>query len=253
MAALNDWNDRVDPQWRDKVSKYDRVSALPVMLPPDKDGAVNYFVLPVSWGLKPIKVALDYALDAASGHGKSPGDTIGGVTSAALEAYNPVGGTDVVSALTPSPIDLPVDIGRNVSWSGAKIRPDWNRFEPRSSQYFAGLEKGPSGRLAIAGTERLSGAGIEVSPADVKYAYDTLVGGAGRTASKFIDTITSIAQLEEPDIRSVPFASRFVRKVGTDEIQRRMREKAQEQQRAEREVIERRRAEMKRAVQRKRQ
>lgn len=231
VAAVSEWNDRIDPQWRDRVTKYDRLSSLPVVLPPSEDGSFNYFVIPVSWGIKPIKVAMDHAYDALSGHGRSPGDTAANVTAAAFEAYNPIGGTDMVSALTPTPIDLPVDLGRNQAWHGGKIKPDWDRTQPESEKFFSSLPNSATGRGAIAASEGLSSRGIEVSPADLKYAYETLIGGAGRAVSKVGNTISAIGQGEAPAVRDVPFASRFAKSATPDEVER--REIAAERERQE--------------------
>lgn len=228
VAATAEWNDRIDPNWREHVSKYDRMSSLTVMLPPSDDGSANYIKVPVSWGLKPIKVAMDYAVDATYGKVESPADVASATVAATVQAYNPVGGTDVVSALTPSFADLPVEIGRNQKWSGAPIRPDWNPYLPESERYFDDLDESATGRMAISATQELSSRGIEVSPADVKYAYESLVGGAGRFASRTVTTATDIASGNDVDVNEVPFVNRFFERVSAQRIQEQA-EKADEQ------------------------
>src|SRR5690606_3559935 len=66
VAAVSEWNDRIDPEWRDKVTKWDRLNSLTVLLPSD-DGGVRYVAVPVSWGIKPLHVIASQAYDIASG------------------------------------------------------------------------------------------------------------------------------------------------------------------------------------------
>jgi hypothetical protein len=209
-AVVDEWNDRVDPDWRDKVSKWDRMNSLIVMYP-KSDGGATYIAIPVAWGIKPIKVTSDYALDAMSGRASGIKDVMSGVLASIIEGYNPIGGTDVTSAITPTALDLPVDIARNRAWSGNKIRPDWDQNAPASIQYFSDLKDTVTGKTFIAVTKGLSGVGIEVSPADINYGYEQIIGGAGRTVSKIINTITSIGKGEMPPTREIPIVSRFLR------------------------------------------
>jgi hypothetical protein len=228
VASVSEWNDRVNPKWRDHVSPYDRLSSLPVMIP----GAdrTRYFTVPVSWGLKPIKVAMDYAYDAASGHSSSAGEVAEGIATAVLEGYNPAGGTDVASAVTPTIFDLPVDLSRNVAWHGGKVRPDWHKNRLPSEQYWDKTPESLTGELSIAAAEGLSSAGIEVSPENIKYAYETAVGGAGRTGSKILNTFAAAGKGEMPEPREIPFASRFYRSLD-DETARRREVEAEDRRR----------------------
>lgn len=209
VAATNEWNKRIDPDWRKHVAKYDRLSSLVVMLPPSEDGSVNYMKVPVAWGVKPIKVAADYMTDAMDSTDVTPGQAVAGITAATIEGYNPIGGTDLTSALTPTALDLPVDLARNRAWHGGQIRPE-KRDEPRSALYFMSLANTPQGRAAIKGSEVLEDRGIEVSPADIKYVYDTLIGGAGRAASRVL--------LPSADVNEAPIINRFYEHVDQERL-----------------------------------
>lgn len=219
VASTAEWNDRMDPEWRTKVSKYDRLNGLPVVLPRSKDGSFNYMVIPVSWGIKPIKVAMDYASDAMSEKAKAtPGEAVAGTAAAAFDAYNPLGGTDAWSTLSPTFFDLPLDLARNQSWSGGMIRPEWDKDALRSEKYFDDLGDSAQGRFFIDRSEGLSARGIEVSPADMKYAYESLIGGAGRFGSKVVSTTDAIGHGQAPKVEDVPVVSRFVRQVSADRV-----------------------------------
>lgn len=217
VAAINQWNDQVDPEWREHVSKWDRLNSLPVALPSD-DGTVRYITVPISWGVKPIKVMADYAYDAAAGKGFDGAKAAEDVFTAIAEAYNPMGGSDALSAATPTILDVPFEIGRNLSWAGGPIKPDRDPYAPESIKYFDSLEKKASGRAAISLSEMLSGAGIEVSPADLNYAYDAYISGAGRFITKTANTFVGAVTGDLPPINEFPFLSRFYKQKLEDEV-----------------------------------
>lgn len=208
--ATNEWNSKVDPEWRDKVTEWDRMNSLVVMLP-SEDGDSNYFVIPVSWGIKPLKVAADALYDVADGFEADIAGAVGKIVASLFEGYNPIGGSDFGQMITPTIGDIPIDVYRNNAWYGGKIAPDWDQYAPDSTRYFPDLKDTISGRTIIAVTKGLSGLGIEVSPANIDYVYNQLIGGAGRTTNKVVDTISAIGSEEEVDVKNIPFVSRFLR------------------------------------------
>lgn len=227
VSAANEWNDTVDPNWREGVSKWDKLNSLNIVIPTDaisekfplieKNKGITYVTIPVSWGLKPLKVMWDYAYDIAKDKGQNIGDMSSAMLTAFLESYNPVGGTDVLSAIVPTSLDMPVELGRNRQWSGSKIKPDlnWNnKFTPSSIRYFSNLNDTTMGKLFIKLTDKISektGTRIEISPADINYVFNQSIGGAGRTGFKFLNTINAIGTDEKVIINDIPFISRFLR------------------------------------------
>jgi hypothetical protein len=211
VAAVGEWNDTVDPEWRDKVTEWDRDGGLPIMLP-TSDGSTAYFTIPVSWGIKPILVMSNAMYDAVSGKEVDTAHATGKIFSSFIDAYNPVGGSDIVSSLTPTAIDVPTEISRNESWSGAKIRPDFNRNLPRDLQYFDSLKDTVQGRTSIAITDQLrESTGYLVSPADLNYVIDQYIGGAGRSVKKINETLYGLVSGEMPPADEWPMVSRFLR------------------------------------------
>ncbi len=138
LAVINEWNDKIDSNWRDKVSKWDRLNGIPVVLPSEDKEKFNYFV-PVGWGIKPMVVIVNNILDVFEGQ-KRYREAIGEVLTAVIDAYNPLGGTDFVQAVTPSIADIPIDILRNKKWTGSKIKPDYDEYIPQSQAYFDSLK-----------------------------------------------------------------------------------------------------------------
>ena len=215
IYAINEYNDKIDPEWRSKVSEWDRLNGITIMLPSNK--GVRYITIPVSWGLKPIKVGMDYFIDYTQGHEKDIKTAMSKVLAAIWEGYNPVGGTDIVSAVTPTILDLRIDISRNRSWTGGKIRPNWNQSAPDSIKYFDSLKDKLMGKKFIGWTRKLGEKGIEISPADMNYAFQQLVGGTGRFTQKVFETISGVKK-GKIEAKEIPFISRFYRDIPEDRI-----------------------------------
>jgi len=208
VYGVNSWNDKVDPDWRDKISKWDRSSNITIMLP--SDGKANYITIPVSWGLKPIKVAMEHSYDLITGKGDSIGSAFKGIATAAIEAYNPLAGNDsIVKTLTPTFLKTPMEIYSNKSWSGGMIEPNFNNNKPDSQNYFSSLTKSFSGRSSIKVSNVLSNIGIEISPANFNYAFEQYIGGVGRAFSRVINTSSSLIKGEELETKELPVINRF--------------------------------------------
>lgn len=224
--STNRWNDSVDPEWRDKVEPWDRRSNLVVALPTSE--GVRYMTIPVSWGLKPFKAASDFAYDAAYGHGKGAYGATKGILAAIIDSYNPVGGTSLASAITPTVLDPISDIRSNLKWTGSPLRPDSKEGVPKSQEYFKNKDGIPSDKSKTFGfiqkmTSALSektGGEIEMSPADVKYAADFLTGGTGRALGRVAETVSSIGQGEMPQTKDIPFVNRFLKSKTDAEVEK---------------------------------
>ena len=221
VAAAAWWNDEQEPEWRDKVSPWDRLNGLNIVISSDKD-KFNYITIPVSWGLKPIKVASDAVVDMANNADVDVPKAVSQILASLVEGYNPLGGTDFTSAILPTAFDVPVDVSRNKAWHGNKIFPDWDQDAPASVRYFRDLPRTTAGRAYIAAAETISektGHRIEISPEVMQYVGRQLVGGAGRFLDKL--AMTSMAAIGEDDelaVRNIPFASRFYRSQDAERV-----------------------------------
>ena len=212
IYTTNEWNDSVDPDWRDKVTKWDRSSNLVIMLPSEE--GTNYLTIPISWGLKPIKVALEYGYDVTTGHGDL-GDAVQGIITSVFESYNPLAGDEnLLNTITPTLLKVPIEISSNRAWYGSAIKPDYDPNVPASSKYFKSLENTLVGRATIGVTEKISEAtkgAIEISPADLNYAFNQYIGGAGRSITKLTSTIAAITTGKELEKKEIPVLSRFLK------------------------------------------
>lgn len=208
--AINSWNDTLDPEWRDKVTEWDRNSNQVIVLPTTE--GISYFTIPVSWGIKPIKVASDMAYDLMTGRAENVGDAALKIAKSTIDAYNPAGGTDAISIAAPTILDLPIDLARNKSWSGAKIKPDWMQGLPQAEQHFSSTGDSLTGKVAVGVTNALSKGTnrvIDISPDNLLYAYENLIGGTGRFISRGVNTAVAGVQGELPPAKDIPFVNRF--------------------------------------------
>jgi hypothetical protein len=217
VLLMAEYNDKKDKDWRKKVTKYDRLNGIPIVLSSEGDKNFRYITFPTSWALKPIKVFFDTIGDIQHGEKTAPAEAVSKLLGSFIESYNPIGGNDFVSAIVPTILDLPVDIARNRSFTGGYIRPEWNNSAPASIKYFDSLRKKLTGRVFIGLTKGWGEEGIEVSPADINYAYENIIGGAGRFVTKALNTIVGVSQ-GKVQAKEIPFISRFYRDVPVEEI-----------------------------------
>ena len=220
VAAVSEWNDRVDPNWRNAVSEWDRNSNLPIMLPTE-DGSARYVIIPVSWGLKPVMVASNTVYDIVSGVEVDLTKNLMNVFSSIIDAYNPLGGSDPLSGITPTILDVPFDIARNKKWSGSKIRPDYDPSAPKDIQYFPSLLDTAFGQAEVKATRELADAtGILISPADMDYALNSYMSGAGRSIKKTSNLILGVSTEDAPvpPADEWPFVSRFLRQRDVEQV-----------------------------------
>jgi hypothetical protein len=209
VFVANQWNDNVDPEWRKKVSSWDRMNGLNVVLPGDE---FNYITIPVSWGLKPIKVVMERAYDLANDVDINIQDTAEEIISALVEGYSPISGSTFGQAITPTAARIPVDVGVNRSYTGFKILNDTNQYAPPDVSYFPSLEKTTRGKVLAKGTKALQEkTSIEINPAIVDYVITQGIGGAGRFAERVGSTAIKVSGGEKPEFKEIPFVSRFAR------------------------------------------
>jgi len=221
-AAVNRMNDAVDPEWRTKVTPWDRASNIIIAIPSEE--GIKYVTIPISWGLRPLKVMADAVDDFTTGHNKGGiGGFVKDFGTAVLEGYNPVGGSDLAQSVTPTIGDMPLDIARNKSWSGGLVRPDWMKLKAPEEQYFSTTPNSQSGRVAIGAAgllADLSGDVIRISPEDIKYAVTDLIGGPGRTLTRLWDTGASVVSGGVPSAQDIPFSNRFFKNKSGEDLER---------------------------------
>lgn len=211
--AVNEYNESIDPEWRNKVSPFEKSGGLTVLLPGiNSDGEHNRIVIPLAYSIRFIKSSAEAAYDATNGDGKNFSEAMEEVFASIADGYNPLGGNDIGSTLTPTIADLPRELAVNKKWSGSKIRPDFNQNLPESRQYWDSLKDTDMGKMFIGSSKELSDKfGIEISPEDANYILEQLTGGAGGFVKKVANVSSKVAQGEEVKGSEIPFVSRFLK------------------------------------------
>lgn len=220
--TFNAWNDAVDPDWRDKIRPFDRVGALPIVFGSNEEG-IDYITIPVGWGLKPIKTVFDMIYDAGTGKEiGSKAHVAGRIAASILDSYNPLGGSDFIQSVTPTVLDIPVDIARNKAWHGGSIRPEFPFLPglPNSRKWFKSFEKKPHSGALIAVAQDVNDAAtfIDLSPQDIDYAMQQLGGGPLKTLSKLADVGGEVYNFQVPSLNTAPISSRFFKTVDAEKI-----------------------------------
>lgn len=230
VASVNAYNDQADPEWRTKVSKWDLQNSLPVVLPSFGGKNFNYIAIPVGWGLKPIKAFADGLYQVAM-HGEDISKHAKNMVVATIEGYNPLGGSTLTQALTPTALQIPAQIATGTDWTGNAYKPErQNKYQSASEIYFPNLKDNAQGRLMIGATKYLSEKhGIEISPADINMVVNTLGGSILSDITRTGSTVKAAAKGEVPNPRDIPFVSKIVRSTSEEDIARRSESKAPEE------------------------
>jgi hypothetical protein len=224
-------NDAIDPDWRSKITEYDKNHNLIFVLPQkgtiikdDSKGfvqsseGIKYITFPVSWGLKPIKVLMDRSYENATGQLLDESNLLKDVANSLMDAYNPVGGTDFISTATPTILDLPVEIARNKAWHGGLVFPEWKKGLPGSEQVFSENATGLKEKGARKVSKILEDTSIDISPESLEYIFDYLIGGTGKAITRLGSTIGAV-QGKDTDARDLFALNRFYKEKTPEQVQ----------------------------------
>lgn len=180
----------------------------------------DYIAIPMPLGYNIFTNAGRLLAEQLLGHGK-PGWG-GGWGRAAVDAlgmavgaFNPVGGGDVVSAVTPTPVDWAIDLLRNKDWTGKAIyREDINGLDATPGHSRAKDSATPWAKALSRGVNWVTG-GTEYTPGkwsptpdQIDYVIGQLTGGVGREIGKLATTLASPFTADELPANKIPLISR---------------------------------------------
>lgn len=219
------WNDWMCPDWRDKIPSWDRDKNLVILTGQcEKGKPLSRILVPVSWGLKPIKVIANHGWDIAfkKDVGTSAQATAR-IMASAVDAYNPVGGSTLLQAATPTVADVPFEVLTNTAWYDKPIYPDWGYYKKASNykKYFRTLRDDPTGLALINATEYLNNeGGISFSPQSMKYMIEQYGGGTTRTMLRAYKTLSDlIGEGKITDVSQIPVINRFYRSTPAEVVE----------------------------------
>jgi len=196
------------PNW-DKISDYLKQTNIIFMHP---DGSGNYSKIKLPYGYNVFYYAGTAMYDLQYGKDSSATKTTMNMLSAILNAYNPIQGADLLDSITPTFLKPYEQDVRNTNFMGAKLKPEYpfdTYDRPESQKHFKStnpqlVEMMKYLNEATGGDETHSGL-IDMSPEIVEHYIGWVTGGAGKFATRTIDTASKLVTGDEIDQRDVPF------------------------------------------------
>ena len=153
----------------------------------------------------------------ALGGKKKVGTAIGDTLHAAINSFNPIGGSrNLLRSLTPEIGKPIVDIATNTDWKGDRIMPDRNPFEkyeiPMSERKWSTAAAWSTNLTrelnSLAGGSRETSSVADFSPEHLDYAVQFLTGGMGQSISRVIDAPFKLAE-GRLRMEDIPIIRRF--------------------------------------------
>lgn len=155
----------------------------------------GYIAIPLAYGANAF-VNLGRAMSRNIRGGYTTGEAATSIGSTFIDAFNPVGGTEsLLNFIAPSAGDPIVALWLNMDYSGRKIYPTaFPGSIPKadSQTYFSSTSPTAISvaqflNKATGGSEYIPGY-ISIHPDTIEYVYDYILGAAGATARRVVDT-----------------------------------------------------------------
>ncbi len=223
--ALDLYNQSIDPEWKEKLAAKDGSTwktdkSLTVVYGKNEDGSLKTLSIPIGYSMAPFKMTADYLQQKTIQQGlmgKAPSspeteknvpEKVVELTGKFINSYNPMGGS-----LWPTPLRPWTELTQNKDGLGKDIRPPWletkNISETEKTYPWTMETRG--GEMAISFAEQLQNMGYEVSPENLKYLYQTWVGGPGNTVARLFDITSKVVNGEANRItkQDIPVFRRF--------------------------------------------
>lgn len=154
-------------------------------------------------------------------HGDSALDATADWFWSAVEAFNPVGGTNsIINLVAPTIIDPIADMVRNRDFAERPIMPDEKQFgpqQPDAQRYWGSVPpywKAVTDFLTdISGGDSVRPGGIDVSPETLDYIQQTVLGGAGNFVRNVMSLTGKLLSDDPADVidkNDLPFVRRVV-------------------------------------------
>jgi len=206
--AIDRMNSSIDEDWREKVPQWKMDKQLVFVTGKKEDGSLNYVSVPVGYSMVPFKQVADFTQKFASGNVemnnvKEVGERL---SKSIIDAYNPMGGSPIPTQLRPI-----VDLLSNSDGLGRDIRPDWlerQNIDPRE-RVFPWTADTLGGEMAMNFADQLGDMGMPVSPENLRYLYNTYVGGPGKFTERLFDMTAKMYNGEKLKPNDIPLMRRF--------------------------------------------
>lgn len=182
----------------DKIPEYTRRQNF-VLMNPLRQGTGEYFKFPMPYGYS----VFDYAGQLMAsvmpkemlGAGMSPMKASYRLSMAALDNFNPIGGSySLLQAISPTITTPLVDLDLNMDFSGRPIMPTPNPFDPTpppdSQRYWnnvSPVSKWVTEKInELTGGSKARAGAVDVSPETLDYAVEFLSGAVGKFGERLV-------------------------------------------------------------------
>lgn len=197
----------------DKISDFDRQRNLIIMLP----NSDQFLKIPLPYGYNVFASIGRTATEAA--FGRDPMEAAADAAITALDAFNPIGGSDnILKLLSPTIMDPIVELYSNRDFADRPIMPDQPQYgpaEPNAQRYWNSVStwaKWTTDTLTdLTGGDKVRPGAIDISPEVLDYALGVVAGAAGsfygRAADSLLKAFDPTAEMTWND---VPFGRRLI-------------------------------------------
>ncbi|MBU2249937.1 MAG: hypothetical protein KKD77_24540 [Gammaproteobacteria bacterium] len=187
-----------------------------------EDGSLVKIKLPYGYN---VFVALGYAINDSWHYfasdkikGMSPAAAASFMAIAAIDAFNPIGGSEsLIKLISPTISDPFVDVAVNENFMGIPIKPENLQFgpkKPESELYWSSvrpISKNIAQKInELTGGDKVEPGVIDISPEVLDYFWDYATGGAGRFFADTAGTAVSLAKGEEQKTNRIPFVRKVI-------------------------------------------
>jgi len=212
-------DDEDDIAYWDKVSDYTKQTNMVIMHP---DGSGNYTKVKMPYGYNVFAYTGTVIHDMMFGKDYGPARGAMNLMSAAMNAFNPIQGADLLDTLTPTFLKPYEQDARNINFMSAPLKPEFpydNYDRPESQKAFKSTNKQLKDMMVavneMTGGDETHSGFIDVSPEIIEHYIGWLVGGAGSTVTRTFGTVGNLVAGEEIEQKNVPFARTLGGKTGS--------------------------------------
>jgi len=215
MGAGGEDDDGIS-RW-EKISDYTKQTNMIFM---HSDGTYSKFKLP--YGYNAFWYAGIAAHDLIYGKKTTAMGQSGKMLSTLVNAFNPIGGADLLDTITPTILKPIEQDYRNINFMMTPIRPEnpFDRYDrPESDKAFnntnADLKAMAKFLNSATGGDDTKAGLVDISPETIKHYVSWVTGGAGMFAGRTIGTARKLATGETIQQKEIPFIRALGGKVGT--------------------------------------
>ena len=220
-VALNEYNRYVAGEDEGGINNYDKIS--------NTEKSRNIIIIDPSDGKPLVKIPLGFfqrlpfalatALSDSAHQTKGNAKIAMDVMDAMLDAFNPVGGSQLATTLVPTPAKPVMELYANKNWLGNPIKPEqmpWD-VRPESQMYFSGASmpsKFAAEKLnAATGGDEFTPGMVDISPESIDHVAQFFTGTLGKDiykvmdlGARYFDGMRPLSDLKAGDI---PIVGRF--------------------------------------------